>query len=322
MDATTLRQLYYQMQRIRMVEERIAEIYPEQEMRCPVHLCSGQEAVAVGVCATLNRDDYVMGGHRSHGHYLAKGGSLKGLMAELYGKVTGCCKGKGGSMHLIDLAAGFLGAAPIVGSTIPIAVGAAFGSVMRGDERITVVFFGEGTTEEGVFHESVNFAALKKLPVVFVCENNLYSVYSPLSVRQPEGREVFWLAKGHGVESYQADGNNVMEVYRLAERAVRKARGGEGPTFLEFKTYRWREHCGPHYDNDLGYRSEEEFQEWKRLCPVQMLGERLLKDKILCNQDIEAMVRELEVEIEGAIAFAKESPFPERQLIIEHVYAS
>jgi len=322
MDATTLRQLYYQMQRIRMVEERIAEIYQEQEMRCPVHLCSGQEAVAVGVCATLNRDDYVMGGHRSHGHYLAKGGSLKGLMAELYGKVTGCCKGKGGSMHLIDLAAGFLGAAPIVGSTIPIAVGAAFGSVMRGDERITVVFFGEGTTEEGVFHESVNFAALKKLPVVFVCENNLYSVYSPLSVRQPEGREVFWLAKGHGVESYQADGNNVMEVYRLAERAVRKARGGEGPTFLEFKTYRWREHCGPHYDNDLGYRSEEEFQEWKRLCPVQTLRERLLKDKILCNQDIEAMVRELEAEIEGAIAFAKESPFPERQLIIEHVYAS
>ena len=322
MDATTLRQLYYQMQRIRMVEERIAEIYQEQEMRCPVHLCSGQEAVAVGVCATLNRDDYVMGGHRSHGHYLAKGGSLKGLMAELYGKVTGCCKGKGGSMHLIDLAAGFLGAAPIVGSTIPIAVGAAFGSVMRGDERITVVFFGEGTTEEGVFHESVNFAALKKLPVVFVCENNLYSVYSPLSVRQPEGREVFWLAKGHGVESYQADGNNVMEVYRLAERAVRKARGGEGPTFLEFKTYRWREHCGPHYDNDLGYRSEEEFQEWKRLCPVQTLRERPLKDKILCNQDIEAMVRELEAEIEGAIAFAKESPFPERQLIIEHVYAS
>lgn len=322
MEATVLRQLYVQMRRIRMVEEKIAEVYPEQEMRCPVHLCTGQEAVAVGVCANLERGDYVMGGHRSHGHYLAKGGSLERMIAELYGKATGCCKGKGGSMHLVDLSVGFLGAAPIVGSTIPIAVGTAFGSVMRGDERVTTVFFGEGTTEEGVFHESINFAALRKLPVVFICENNLYSVYSPLSVRQPGGREVFSLAESHGVESYQADGNDVVEVYRLAESAVRKARQGGGPTFLEFKTYRWREHCGPYYDNDLGYRSEEEFQEWKRRCPIQRLLERLLKEGILCNQDNDAIAREVEAEINGAITFAKESPFPEKHGLMEHIYAS
>lgn len=322
MEAEALKRLYYELLRIRMVEERIAELYPEQEMRCPVHLSSGQEAIAVGVCSSLLPSDYVMGDHRSHGHYLAKGGSLKQMMAELYGKATGCCKGKGGSMHLVDLSAGFLGAAPIVGSTIPIAVGAAFGSVMRGDERVTVVFFGDGTMEEGVFHESINFAALKRLPVVFICANNLYSVYSPLSVRQPEGREVFWLAKGHGVESCQADGNDVIEIYKLAEEAIHKARQGEGPTFLEFKTYRWREHCGPYYDNDLGYRSEDEFQYWKECCPIKRLQERLLNDGVLCNQDIQAMVRDLEAEIEAAITFAKDSPFPEEQLAMEHVYAS
>ena len=317
----TYRSLFEMMLRIRMVEEKIAELYPEQEMRCPVHLCTGQEAIAAGVCANLSRNDYVLSGHRSHGHYLAKGGNLKAMMAELYGKVTGCSKGKGGSMHLVDLSVGFLGATPIVGSTIPIAVGTAFGSMMLNEQRVTVVFFGDAAVEEGVFHESINFAMLKKLPVVFVCENNLYSVYSPLSVRQPEGREIFWLAKGHGMESYQGDGNDVIQVYKLAEQAIGKARQGNGPTFLEFKTYRWREHCGPYYDNDLGYRTESEFQKWKQRCPIERLKERLLGDRVLCNQDIKRMVSNLEVEIEDAVAFAKESPFPEGQLLLEDIYA-
>jgi pyruvate dehydrogenase E1 component alpha subunit len=321
MEAETLRWLYYEMLRIRMVEEKIAELYPGQEMRCPVHLCIGQEAVAVGVCASLSRDDYVMSGHRSHAHYLAKGGDLKAMMAELYGKVTGCSQGKGGSMHLVDLSVGFIGAVPIVGSTIPIAVGAAFGSVMRGDQRVTAIFFGEGATEEGVFHEAINFAALKRLPVVFVCENNLYSVYSHISVRQPEGREVFWLAKGHGVESYQGDGNDVVEVYTMAEQAVRKARQGAGPTFLEFKTYRWLEHCGPYYDNDLGYRTESEFQEWKRRCPIERLKEHLVRGGVLRDQDIDSMVSKLEAEIRDAVLFAKDSSFPEEQALLEHIYA-
>lgn len=320
MQKETLKHLYYQMFRIRMIEEKIAELYPEQEMRCPVHLCIGQEAIAVGVCAHLSHDDYVLSGHRSHGHYLAKGGDLKAMMAELYGKATGCSHGKGGSMHLVDLSVGYLGATPIVGSTIPIAVGAAFGTVMRGEPRVTVVFFGEGATEEGVFHESLNFAALKKLPIVFVCENNLYSVYSPLSVRQPEGREVVELARGHGIESRQGDGNDVVEVYTLSEQAIRKARQGGGPTFLEFKTYRWREHCGPYYDNDLGYRTQSEFQEWQQRCPIKRAEKRLLE--YAAHQSLSDMANEVEAEMQDALVFAKESPFPEQQCLLEHIYAS
>lgn len=313
--------LFYQMLRIRMIEEKIAELYPEGQMRCPVHLCIGQEAVAVGVCSALEREDAVLSGHRSHGHYLAKGGDLKAMMAELYGKATGCSSGKGGSMHLVDLEAGFLGATPIVGSTIPIAVGAAFGSMMRNQSRVTVVFFGEAATEEGVFHESISFAALRKLPVVFVCENNLYSVYSPLSVRQPEGREVFELAKGHGVESHQGDGNDVEAVYRQAGEAIRKARQGGGPTFLEFKTYRWREHCGPRYDNDLGYRTPQEFEAWKNRCPIEKLKRDLLSQGRIAPLEVNEMQAQLEEEISEAVTFAKESPFPAEYLLSEQIYA-
>ena len=321
MKPDVLKKLFYQMLRIRMLGEKIADIYPEQEMRCPVHLCIGQEAIAVGVCANLSLNDYVLSNHRSHAHYLAKGGNLRAMLAEIYGKETGCCKGKGGSMHLVDISAGFLGAVPIVASSIPIAVGVAFGSMMRSEKRVTTVFFGDGAVEEGVFHESINFAVLKNLPVVFICENNMYSVYSPLSVRQPAGREIFKLAAGHGIDSYQGDGNNVMEVYKMAERAIRKARHGNGPTFLEFKTYRWREHCGPNYDNDLGYRTESEFEEWRRRCPIETLRGKLFEDGILRPQDIEQMVSELEAEIADAVTFAKQSPFPEERLLLEHIYA-
>ncbi len=312
---------YRNMLRIRMVEEKIAELYPQQKMRCPVHLCIGQEAVAVGVCANLGAEDYVMSGHRSHGHYLAKGGDLNAMLAELHGKAGGCSKGIGGSMHLMDLSAGFLGSVPIVGATIPIAVGAAWGTVLRGESRVTVVFFGEAATEEGVFHESANFAALKQLPVVFVCENNFYSVYSPLSVRQPASREVVDLAKGHGVESHQGDGNDVMEVCRLAEHAVQKARQGGGPSFLEFKTYRWREHCGPNYDNDLGYRTESEFLEWKTRCPIARLKQQLLQDRLLSNEELDEMIVSLNAEIDAAVAFAEQSPLPEGQVLRQSVFA-
>lgn len=322
MEAGTLKLLYYQMRRIRVVEEVIAELYPEQEMRCPVHLCIGQEAISAGVCANLTPEDYVLGTHRSHGHYLAKGGDLKAMMAEIYGKVTGCCQGKGGSMHLVDLACGFLGAVPIVGSTIPIGVGAALGVVMKGEQRVTVVFFGEGATEEGVFYESLNFAALKKLPVVFVCENNFFSVYSPLSVRQPENRDIGEISRAQGVESYRGNGNDVEEVYRLAHRAISKAREGGGPTFLEFFTYRWREHCGPHYDNHLGYRAECDFLEWRERCPLQAFQERLLAEGILGKPDLEAMHSQITKEMEEAVHFAKTSPLPPEYQLLEDVYAS
>ena len=320
-DTQTLRDLYRQILRIRLIEERIAAVYPEQEIRCPVHLSIGQEAAAVAVCAHLTRNDWVMSGHRSHGHYLAKGGNLKAMLAEMYGKVTGCTRGKGGSMHLVDLAVGFLGAVPIVGSTIPMAVGAAWGSRLRGQDRLLVSFFGEAATEEGVFHEAVNFAALKKLPVLFVCENNLYSVYSPLSVRQPANREVYELGKGHGIASWQTDGNDIVAVYELAGRAAAHARSGAGPAFIELKTYRWREHCGPHYDNDIGYRTEAEFIEWKERCPLTRLERQLLEGEAIEASHIGRFRAEIDQEIDEALAFAKSSPFPHVSELTAFTYA-
>ncbi|MDP3920156.1 MAG: thiamine pyrophosphate-dependent dehydrogenase E1 component subunit alpha [Candidatus Omnitrophota bacterium] len=315
-------ELYREMLRIRRVEERIAELYPEQEIRCPVHLCIGQEGVAVGVSANLKPQDYVLSGHRSHGHYLARGGNLKAMMAELWGKVTGCCQGKGGSMHLIDLSVGFLASTPIVASTIPIAVGAALGSVMKNEDRVTVVYFGEAATEEGTFHEAANYAVLKKLPVVFVCENNLYSVYSPLEVRQPPERSLVELARGHGMESHWEDGNDVLAVKRLSEHAIDHARAGKGPSLLEFSTYRWYEHCGPNLDNHIGYRTEEEFLTWKKTCPLLKLRESLLAEGICAEPDLSLIEEDLKAEIDDAVRFAKESPFGEEDLAYQHIYAT
>jgi TPP-dependent pyruvate/acetoin dehydrogenase alpha subunit len=313
--------LYRGMLRIRIVEEKIAQVYAEQEMRCPVHLCVGQEAIAVGVCANLEPTDYAFGTHRAHGHYLAKGGSLLGLMGELYGRASGCCQGRGGSMHLVDISSGFLGAAPIVGSTIPIAVGAAFGTALQGFSHVTVAFFGEGATEEGVFHEAMNFAALRRLPVVFVCENNGFSVYSSLEVRQPVGLKVHQLAAAHGMESQHGDGNNVVEVYEIAGEAIHKARQGGGPTFLEFKTGRWREHCGPNYDDDLGYREERVLEEMKRACPVTTFRERLLREGLLSDSENAALVQELTAEVEQTLLAARQSPYPEMTSVWDEVYA-
>jgi len=319
--AALLTRLYTAMRRIRLVEEGIAQLYHEQQMRCPVHLCIGQEAVPAGVCAALAPEDYVMSGHRSHGHYLAKGGSLPAMLAELYGKVTGCSRGKGGSMHLVDPEAGFLGATPIVAATIPIAVGTALASALRGQPRVSVVFFGDAAPEAGAFHESLNFAALKRLPVLFVCENNLYSTASPLSVRQPAGRQIADTGRAHGVDSHQGDGNDALEVYALAQRAADRARRGAGPALLEFLTYRWREHCGPNEDVELGYRTKAEVEAWKARCPIRRLEERLLADGVLTPPDIERITRCLEAEFAEAVAFAKASPFPEPQELSAHLYA-
>ncbi|MGD2179791.1 thiamine pyrophosphate-dependent dehydrogenase E1 component subunit alpha [Lusitaniella coriacea] len=315
------KQLFYSMLRVRRVEEKIVELYPEQEMRCPVHLCIGQEAVVTGVCAALTPTDAVFSGHRAHGHYLASGGNLAAFWAEMYGKATGCCRGKGGSMHLIDLDAGFIASTPIVGSTIPIAVGAAFGATMQGLNKVVVIFLGEGATEEGVFHESLNFASLKQLPVVFVCENNFYSVYTPLSERQPKDREVYPLAQAQNIPSTQADGNDVETVYRLSQEAIERARKGGGPSFLEFITYRWREHCGPNYDNHIGYRTEAEFKEWQEKDPIENAQNQLLVEGILSEEELEEMERAIAREIEEAVTFAKNSPFPEPETLYEHVYA-
>jgi TPP-dependent pyruvate/acetoin dehydrogenase alpha subunit len=308
--------------RIRMIEDRIKDLYAEQEMRCPTHFSIGQEAVAVGVCAHLHPADQITSAHRSHAHYLAKGGDLKAMLAELYGKATGCAAGKGGSMHLIDLAAGFLGAVPIVGSTISIGVGAALASVLQGPPVLSVVFFGDGATETGVFHESLNFAAVHKLPVVMVCENNLYSVLSPLSWRQPEGRELIQLAQGHGVWSRQGDGNDADVVYALAGEAIEHARAGRGPAFVELKTYRWLEHCGPLDDRSLGYRPPGEYEAWMARDPLRLYTERLQARGVVGAADAERMAQEIALEIDDAVRYAKSSPFPAREQLAAHLYAS
>jgi pyruvate dehydrogenase E1 component alpha subunit len=263
-----------------------------------------------------------MSGHRSHAHYLGKGGSLNAMIAEIYGKETGCCHGRGGSMHLVDLAAGFVGAVPIVGSTIPIATGLAFADRQLKRDRVTVAFLGEAATEEGVFHESVNFASLHKLPIVFVCENNLYSVYSPMSVRQPAHREVRQLAAGHGVTAHQGDGNDPLAVYELARAAVDQARSGQGPVFLELKTYRWREHCGAGFDNHIGYRTEAEYQSWRERDPITTFERRLQTAGTFDAARFAQFTARVDAEITEAFALADRASFPSAGTLMDHVYAA
>ena len=320
MDKKTSLSLFYKMYLIRSVEEKIVELYPEQEMRCPVHLCIGQEAVAAGVCENLTKEDYVFSNHRSHAHYLAKGGEPKGLFAELYGKVTGCSQGRGGSMHLIDTSVNFLGATPILGGTIPIAVGAALSSKMQEKNNISVVFFGDAAVEEGIFHESLNYASLRKLPVLFICENNLYSVQTPISKRQPN-RKISSVTIGHSIKSYREDGNNVVKVYDLAEKSINKIRKTNEPIFLEFLTYRWREHCGPFYDYNLGYRSKDEVDKWQNCCPLENFTSHLIKDKTVSAEELEQIKHGITGEIEESVDFAKKSPFPNKNELHKHVYS-
>jgi len=320
--AETAIALYRSMLRIRRVEEEIVERYSEQEMRCPVHLCIGQEAIAAGVCHALQHDDQVVSGHRSHGHFLAKGGDMRAMMAEIYGKAAGCSGGKGGSMHLIDLEAGFLGATPIVGSTISIGVGAALAARLRGEDRVVVVFFGDAAVETGTFHESLNFAATQALPVVFLCENNLYSVYSPLEVRQPPGREIVELARSHGIYARSGDGNDVEEVYRSAREAVEFVRGGGGPSFLELFTYRWREHCGPNMDDDLHYRPPGELEDWSARCPLARSRDRLITSYAVSAATLQDAEDAITQEIREAFAFAKASPFPDSNSMSSQIFAT
>ena len=308
------------MKRIRFVEETIANRYSEQKMRCPTHLSIGQEAVAAGVCLALNRDDQVFGTHRSHAHYIAKGGDIKAMIAEIYGKATGCSSGKGGSMHLVDLSVGFMGSTSIVGNTIPLGVGAALAHQLHRNGKVSCAFFGDAAVEEGVFHESANFAVVRKLPVLFVCENNLYSVYSPLSVRQPEGREIWKFVAGYGMPSVHGDGNDVWDVYHKTRTALEHIRNGAGPCFLEFATYRWREHCGPNFDNDLGYRTEEEYLHWKQRDPIALFETQLTAQGVIKHTDIQAMEKTIQMEVDEAFDFAEKSPFPSPEEVFKGLY--
>ncbi|HET6675144.1 MAG TPA: thiamine pyrophosphate-dependent dehydrogenase E1 component subunit alpha [Nitrospiraceae bacterium] len=310
--------LYRTMLLIRLTEERIAALIEAKEIKTPCHLCIGQEAIAAGVCAALDGQDSIWGGHRSHGHYLAKGGDLNGLLAEILGKTTGCSTGRGGSMHLIDTAVGVMGTVPLVGATIPLAAGAAWASKLRGDGRVAVAFFGDGATEEGHFHESLNLASLYRLPVLFVCENNFYSTHMPLAERRPKDN-IVQSADLHGMPGVRVDGNDVMEVYESARAAVKRARDGQGPTLLECRTYRWRGHVGPAWDLDVGEQRRRELEEWLPKDPLPRLRRRIVEAGGRLDE-FDTMEQEVRADIEAAVRFARDSPTPDPSELLQHVY--
>jgi len=315
-----LNKIYSKMIRIRMIEQRIASLYQEQEMRCPVHLSIGQEAVATGVCSQLKNNDIVLSAHRAHAHYLAKGGNLKQMLSELYGKENGCVMGKGGSMHLADLAAGFFPAVPIVGSTIPIGVGVAFANKMKKNSNITCIFLGDGSTEEGVFHESLDFASLKNLNILFVCENNFYSVYSPMNVRQFENRSALNLARSHGLEVNHGDGSSVLEVIKKTKSGINYIKKNNKPYFLEFQTYRFIKHCGTNNDDNLKYRKKSEIDKWLKKNPIKLIENYLIKKNKNFFSEKEKIINKINLEIEKSFKHAKKARFPTPNYLKEHRY--
>jgi TPP-dependent pyruvate/acetoin dehydrogenase alpha subunit len=307
-------EFYRQLYLIRRVEERISEIYPSDKIKSPVHLSIGQEAVAVGVCQALSPNDFASGTYRGHATYLARGGDLRGMFAELYGKGSGVARGKGGSMHLVDIAQGVLGTSAVVGTTVPIAVGYALTQKARGTGRVVAAFFGDGATEEGAFYESLNFAALHRLPVLFVCENNFLAIHEPITKRQATDRLVERVAT-FGMPAVRVTSGDVFEIYDRTMALLDHVRDGKGPAFIECHTYRWREHVGPGEDYEAGYRDRAELQAWQAKDPVAVVGSALPAEQ---RQKIEAAV---EQSIEDAVNFAETSGDPVAEELLAHVYA-
>ncbi|MFF9069502.1 thiamine pyrophosphate-dependent dehydrogenase E1 component subunit alpha [Streptomyces sp. NPDC014891] len=320
MDSSRAR-LIRDMVRIRTVEEVLADYYrDEQEMRTPTHFSIGQEATAVGVCSVTTPRDWVYSGHRSHAPYLAKGGDLEALVAELYGKEAGCSRGRGGSMHVMDQAAGFGGSAAILGEMIAAAVGAGWAFARAGEARVALTYFGEGAADEGVFFESLNFAAVHRVPVVFVCENNRYSISSPLGVRHAPGTSVRGRAEACGVRSLAVDGNDVFAVRDAARDAVEHARDGRGPVLLELATYRWRAHVGPGLDHDHGYRSQEEIDSWTAACPILRAADAVRGETPGIDTLVESWRAEFRQEVHAAVDRAKALPFPDTAGLLSGAY--
>jgi pyruvate dehydrogenase E1 component alpha subunit len=312
--------LYRSMLRIRRIEEEIERRYKQDHMKTPIHLVIGQEATSVGCCAALRPVDLLYSSHRTHGNYLAKGGDLTRMLCEMHCRINGCAGSRGGSMHLIDKAVGMAGTSAIVGGAVPIAVGAALAAQMQGQDRAVVVFIGDATTEEGVASESLNFASLKKLPIVFFCENNFYSVQSPLYTRQP-ARDIRQWAAGYEMPSVRVDGVNVLAVHETAMAAVTRAREGGGPTFIEAPVYRFRAHGGAGDDSRTGYRDEAERQAWEAVDPLTLFDTFLTSAGILNAEMTAAMDQDIAAEISEAFDFALASPNPAEGDLYTHVYA-
>lgn len=306
-----LQQVYHQMVRLRMYEEKIIGLYPEQEMKTPVHLGIGQEAVAVGCISGLMDEDYVYSNHRGHLHYLAKGGDPLAFASELYGKETGCARGRGGSMHLVDATVGLMGSTAIVSGGVPIATGAALGFKMKGKRSVAMVFFGDGAMDEGVIYECFAFASLKKLPVIFVVENNSYATSSHVSKRQPMDN-IWERGTVFGVDGYRVDGNDVTQVLDVAQACIEKARNGSGPSLIECVTYRWKGHVGIH--EDTGYRDAREIEDWKTRCPIRVMEERY---GIRGDQ---AEIQRIRDEIDRVFAEARAAKDPEPGNLMDYTY--
>lgn len=312
--------MYRSMLRIRLFEEQVAELDEAGDINTPCHYCIGQEAPPTGVCLALSVEDMIWGTHRSHGHYLAKGGDMPTLMAEIFCRATGCSSGRGGSMHICDPEQGMMGSVPIVAATIPLAVGGGLAEKLRGSGRVSVSFFGDGATEEGHFYESLNLAALQSLPVVFVCENNLYSSHMGLAERRRLDN-ICELGSVHGMEATQVDGNDVIAVYRTAVAAVKRARAGGGPTLIECRTFRWRGHVGPSWDTDVGVKRKDELTEWIKQDPIPRCADQILARGV-DRHALDEIRSEVQQEIDDALHFALHSPFPQTSEVTRHVYCA
>jgi pyruvate dehydrogenase E1 component alpha subunit len=317
-----LEYLYRTMVRIRLCEESLVKPIINGKIRCPCHLYSGQEAIAAGICASLKEDDYVFGNHRSHGHYLAKGGSMRKMVAEIFGRETGCSRGRGGSMHLIAPEQGVMGVTPIVAGSIPLAMGAALSSSIRQNGRVSVSFFGDGATGEGMLYECLNFAALKKLPMIFICENNLYATHMPIRECRVEN-SIHKIAEPFCIDSCEVDGNDVLQVFMAGQKAVQQCRKGVGPAFIECLTYRFRGHVGPD-DNIQGthidIRPKEEVESWLKRDPITRFEDYLQRNGLMDKAELEAICSSIEMEVIQSHAFAEESPHPNRKDLEYYVF--
>jgi TPP-dependent pyruvate/acetoin dehydrogenase alpha subunit len=314
-------ELYKKTLFIRTVEDQISKEYKKQEMRCPIHLSIGQEAAAVGLSVNLKKKDKMYSTHRCHAHYLAKGGSLNKMIAEIYGKETGCCKGRGGSMHLFDENVGLSNSIPLVGSNIPLAVGNAFANKLNKKSNIAVAMLGDGVVEEGVFHESMNFAILKKLPVLFFCENNFYSVMTHLKERQPK-KFLEKIGKLYDLKVDYLNGNKVDEVYVKSKKMINYIKNKRKPGLIVLNTHRYKEHCGPNEDIQLGYRNIKEFDYWKKNDPL-IYCEKILKKKYKVTEIIlEKIKQETLKKCNNAFIFAKKSKLPKHAAAKEKVYSN
>jgi len=316
-----LLEMYRSMQRIRHFESRIRDLATAGEVPGFVHVSIGEEASAAGVCAALRATDRITSTHRGHGHLIAKGGRLDRMMAEIFGKRTGYCKGKGGSMHIVDFSLGILGANGIVGAGLPIATGSALAAQVAGRDDVSACFFGDGASNEGTFHESLNLAAVWKLPVVFVCENNGFGEFTPMHTVTAV-RDIAVRAQAYAIPGHIVDGNDVLEVYKHASEAVARARAGEGPTLLECKTYRWEGHVvGEQAFIGDAYRTKAEIEQWKQRCPLLRFEQWCAEHGKITRDQLARIVTETEKELEDAVAFARNSELPSPDEVTDDVFA-